>query len=129
MATPLEPELSLESTAVDRTANSRKDIAVALYYRGDDPSAMERRTPYVFLTDLKDGDGNRRYSEIHPGQLIEMEFNQINVAEVTGVSLVATGSVNATVDGAYVRSLVYDKDGNTLVNDKRGNQKGCPKRI
>ena len=73
----------------------KTDLAVAIWYRGDDPSAQEFRSPYVYLTDGK------KYSEIHPGQLIELEFDQLNVAEITGISVAAAGSLSATVDAAW----------------------------
>ena len=73
----------------------KNNLAVALYYRADDPSGMELRSPYVYLTD-------QGYTQIRPGEVIGLTFNQLNIAEVTGLSLVSAGDVNIAVDGARV---------------------------
>ena len=83
------------SQITDDATAEYNNMAVAIHYRADDPSGMELRSPYVYLTD-------QGYTQLRSGQVIELEFSQMNVAEITGVSLVSTGSVSAVVDGALV---------------------------
>ena len=73
----------------------KEDIAVSIWYRGDNPSGMELRSPYIFLTD-------QGYDKIGPGQVINLTFDQKNVGEITGVTLVAVGDTRATVELARV---------------------------
>lgn len=83
------------------------DLAVALWYRSDNPNASELRTPYVYLTD-------QGYTEIRPGQLVELKFDQINVSDITGISLVSSGSVQTSIDAGYVVNRQISKEDGTL---------------
>ena len=83
------------SAVTDDYASSADNLAVAIWYRADDPSGMELRSPYVYLID-------QGYSQIRPGQVISLSFDQKNIAEITGISIVATGEVSGSVDAAYV---------------------------
>lgn len=87
------------------------DLAVALWYRSDNPNATELRTPYVYLTD-------QGYTEIHPGQLIELKFDQVNVSDITGISLVSSGSVQASVDAGYVVNRQIGRENGALLGVK-----------
>ena len=71
------------------------DLAVALWYRADDPSGMELRSPYIYLTD-------QGYTQLRPGQVIDLTFDQKNVAEILGISVVSAGDINATVEAMRV---------------------------
>ena len=84
------------------------DLAVALWYRSDNPNATELRTPYVYLTD-------QGYTEIHPGQLVELKFDQVNVSDITGISLVSSGGVQASVDAGYVVDRQIGREDGALV--------------
>ena len=86
----------------DDYTSSADNLAVALYYRADDPSGMELRTPYVYLTDLRNQDGGMTYAQIRPGQVISLSFDQKNVAEITGISVISTGGVSGTIESARV---------------------------
>ena len=91
-----DTEISVLASEDPKNPNrSRNDIAVALNYLGDDPTGMELRSPYIYLTD-------QNYTQIRPGQVVELEFGQMNVAEITGITLVSAGDVKAVVDRAYV---------------------------
>ena len=84
------------------------DLAVAIYYRADDPSGMELRSPYIYLTDLKtEADAVLRtlvptYTQIRPGQVIDMTFEELNIKEILGVALVSAGEISATVDSVHI---------------------------
>ena len=87
------------------------DLAVALWYRSDNPNATELRTPYVYLTD-------QGYTEIHPGQVIELKFDQLNVSDITGISLVSSGTVEASIDAGYVVNRQVGRDDGALIGVK-----------
>ena len=80
------------------------DIAVALWYRTDNPGNAELRSPYVYLTD-------QNYTSISPGQTLDLKFNQLNISEITGISLVSTVSVNTSVSSIYIADQVLDDSG------------------
>ena len=86
-----------EKQAVKANAN---DLAVALYYRVDDPSGLEYRSKYIFLSDC--------YAEIRPGQILELDFNLGNAAEITGVNLVSMGKLDVGVSSLYVADQAQD---------------------
>ena len=86
---------ALLSAPNDDLTASGNNLAVALWYRGDDPSGMELRSPYVYLTD-------QGYTELRPGQVIDLTFEQKNIAEITGISIVATGDVSGSVEAGRV---------------------------
>ena len=88
-------ETALLSEITDNATSEYNNLAVAIYYRADDPSSMELRSPYVYLSD-------QGYTQLRPGQVIELNFNQLNIAEITGIALISTGDVSAVVDGALV---------------------------
>ena len=83
---------ALSAVMDDSSANN---LAVALWYRADDPSGMELRSPYIYLTD-------QGYSRIRPGQVISLSFDQKNIAEITGISIVSAGEISGSVDAAYI---------------------------
>ena len=90
-----DTEAKLLSPVDGGTGLPADNFAAAFYYRADDPSGMELRTPYIYLTD-------QGYTQIRPGQVINLAFNQKNVAEITGVALVSIGDLVATVDAVRV---------------------------
>ena len=89
-----------EDTQKQKLKPEENDLAVALYYRTDDPTHSEYRTKYIFLSDI--------YEKIHPGQLLEMEFNIGNIGEVTGVNLVTMGKLDIKLDSAIVAEVSGD---------------------
>ena len=81
---------------VDDQANyASNNMAVALWYRTNDPTGMERRSPYIYLTD-------QEIKKVKAGQIVDLLFNQKDVAEVTGIAVIGTGDVHGTIDAAYV---------------------------
>ena len=78
-----------------------KDLAVAVYFRTDDPSGMELRSPYVYLTD-------RGIASISENNLLELSYNLGYVSEITGVSVVSTGGLEVPLDGIYVANVGPD---------------------
>ena len=92
----------------DNTEGTPNDVAVALWYRSDNPNASELRTPYVFLTD-------QGYTKIRPGQLIELKFDQHNISEITGISVVSSGTVRTSIDAGYVVDRQLDKADGELI--------------
>ncbi len=89
----------------------KNDIAVALYYRADDPSGTELRSPYVYLTD-------QGYTQLRPGQMIELDYRELNIAEITGVALVSSGTINASVDGASATDEAYSVETGETIQTK-----------
>jgi len=90
VALQFSPDMKTQNLEADR-----KDIAVALYFYNDDPSDMELRSKYVFLTD-------NGLSTIRGGQVVEFDMNLGNLREVTGVNIVSIGNVEASVDAVSV---------------------------
>lgn len=88
-----------------------KDLAVAIWYRSDDPSNQEYRSPYVYLTDQGIG-------SIRPGQTLSVTFNQANVDKITGISLVSVGEVGIKLDAAYVVDQVVNKTSGEAISTK-----------
>ena len=84
-----------EDTKKQAIAANENDLAVALYFRSDDPSAQEYRSKYIFLSDLG-------IKEVRPGQLLELEYNLGNVSDLTGINVVSLGKFSANIDCAYL---------------------------
>ena len=76
-------------------SSENNDLAVALWYRADDPSGLELRSPYIYLTD-------QGYTQLRPGQVIDLTFDQKNVAEILGISVVSAGDISATVEAMRI---------------------------
>ena len=87
------------------------DLAVAIWYRADDPSGMELRSPYVYLTD-------QGYTKISAGQVIDLTFDQKNVGEITGISVVSSGNVGGTIDAASIIDEEIGLETKTVVETK-----------
>ena len=104
-------QLQLGNDVTKKILSEEDNLAVAIYYRGDDPSGMELRSPYVYLTD-------QGYSEIRPGQLIDLTFDQKNVAEITGVVLVSMGDVGGSVEAARIVDQEVGIESGTVVEVK-----------
>ncbi len=103
-------------TALLQVANSaqtqmlepeQKDLAVALFFRSDNPGAQELRTRYIYLSDLG-------ITEVDPGMLIEANFFCGAVSDITGISLVSLGGVNVPIEGIYVANRAMD---GTVLNE------------
>ncbi len=84
-----------------------KDLAVAVYFRTDDAFGGELRTKYVFLTDCG-------YTEIHPGEVLEVDFSIENLKEITGMNLVSVGRL----DVAFENGLVIEQSASGAMRNK-----------
>ena len=102
---------ALLSAPNDDLTASGNNLAVALWYRGDDPSGMELRSPYVYLTD-------QGYTQIQPGQVIDLTFEQKNIAEITGISIVAAGDVSGSIEAGRVFDEEIGVETGTVVGSK-----------
>ena len=102
---------SVLNPGTDAKRTGAEDIAVALWYRTDNPSNSELRSPYVFLTDAN-------YTSISPGQVLDLTFNQVSIQEITGISIVGQGSVSASVDAVYVADEILDKNTGEFIQTK-----------
>ena len=89
-----------EDTEKQVVKENTSDLAVALYYRTDDPSGLEYRSKYVFLSDY--------YAGVRPGQVLELDFNLGNVGELTGVNLVSMGKLDVGISSIYVADQAAD---------------------
>ena len=102
-----------KDTVASGLTAEKADIAVALRYtlKGD-PMNKEYNSPYVFLTDEKivnsEGKQVTKYASVKPGMLAQIPFEIPNLKEVTGVIVVATGNLNASVDGMTVGCYPID---------------------
>lgn len=117
---PDVPKLPLVAPKSDGSSEDVNNIAVALWFRTDDPSGAELRTPYIYLTD-KTGD-NVGYEQVGPGQIIDLTFDQGSVSEITGISLVASGKVVGSVDAVHIldEEVSYEKKERIAVRGEYG---------
>ena len=104
-------ERALLSAPNEDLRASGDNLAVALWYRGDDPSGMELRSPYIYLTD-------QGYTELRPGQVIDLAFGQKNVAEIIGLSVVGVGEVTGSVEMASIMDEEIGVDTGTVMATK-----------
>ena len=91
-----------EDTLAQAVKADSSDLAVALYFRGTDPTRTEFRSKYIFLSDV--------YSGVNPGDVLELDFNMGNVSEITGINIVSMGKLDIKLDGAYLAT--EDSEGN-----------------
>ena len=89
-----------EDTPKQKIAPDESDLAVALYFRSDDPSGLEYRSKYIFLSEL--------YKEVKPGQLLELDYRLGNAGEITGVNLVSIGRLDVTISQTYLADQARD---------------------
>ena len=89
-----------EDTKKQALRPNEDDLAVALYFRTDDPTHAEYRSKYVFLSDT--------YDKIRPGQVLDLEFNVGNVGEITGINIVSMGKLAMGLDSAYLAEVAKD---------------------
>ena len=91
--------LQVTADAVEQSLEAeQKDLAVALFFRSDNPGAQELRSRYVYLSDLG-------VTSVKPGQLIEMDFMVGAVEDITGVNLVSLGGVEVPIEGISVVNM------------------------
>ena len=83
----------------------QKDVAFALYFRT--MAGQELRSKYVYLTDMG-------YDLISPSQVMEVDFDIGEISEITGINVVAVGSIDAPMTQAY---LCSQKDDGTIVKE------------
>ena len=70
------------------------DMAVAIEYIGsNDQIATSHFSPYIYLTD-------QDITEVKPGQIISLTFNEPYVREIVGIKLVPVGNLTGTVTSA-----------------------------
>ncbi|MBR0114280.1 MAG: hypothetical protein IJM11_03760, partial [Firmicutes bacterium] len=82
-----------------------KDLAIALFFKGDDPSGQELRSRFIYLSDLG-------ITQIAPCQLIEIDFDLGNVSDITGAFITAQGGLDAKIQNMYVEAQSFE--GETL---------------
>ena len=101
-----------DSTVSRNLFPGKQDMAVALKYKlANDPTDTEYQTPYVFLTD-------QDVVNIRPGQVVDINYNQMFVGEVTGVVFAGVGipvegetGDNVVVEAACVQTARTDNTG------------------
>ena len=87
-----------------RLKNGVNDVAVSLHYRTDGPGGREVQSRRYFLTE-------EGCSALRAGQLVELEFRESHVAEITGVSFIPTGQVSLDLGDAFVTCSRTDAGG------------------
>ena len=103
------------------TAEER-DLAMALYFTTDDAYGGELRSKYITLTDAG-------ITEIKPGQVVELDFNILNLKDVTGVALVNMGRLEESIDNIVVIEQKTDGTVRTKWSFRRGQQPIVPTRV
>ncbi len=88
-----------ENTPAQPVSREESDLAVALYFRGDNVYGQELRTKYVFLSDLG-------YGYIYPGDVIDVNYSILNVGEIVGVNLVSVGRMTV----GFENGLLINRD-------------------
>ena len=96
-------QLQLGNDVPKMTLSDKNNLAVAVWYRTDDITGAELRSPYIYLTD-------KQYTEIGPGQVIDLTFEEKCVGEITGINIVGMGEVSGTIDSARVVDYEYSLD-------------------
>ena len=92
-------QLQVGSAVSPQTLRAREnDLAVAVYFRGASPLDQEYRSRYIYLTD-------QGYTEIHPGQLLDLEFELGDITAITGMNLVTVGNLEMSLTNALVTDL------------------------
>ena len=94
-----------EAMPETRLKNGGNDVAVSIHYRVEGPITREYQSRRYFLT-------NEGYSALRAGQIIELEFREEHVAEITGVSFIPTGQVSLDLGETYVTCSAEDGAGN-----------------
>ena len=74
-----------------------KDVALAVYFRPTGAMEQELRSKYIYLTDVG-------YTTIKPGQLLELDYNLGDVAEILGVNVVKTGALDISFENVMIAS-------------------------
>jgi len=87
----------------------KNDLAVSIWYKdrgpvGQGAGAREYNSPNVFLTE-------QGVTEIGPGRIVELRFEESEFSEITGVSITPTGTVSAEVSAAILSDLADDGGG------------------
>ena len=78
-----------------------KDLAVAVYFRTNDPGTQEIRSKYIYLSDLG-------YTSIRPGQVLDMTYYLGDVSEITGINIASIGKLNVNFDEIMVANQNID---------------------
>ena len=72
-----------------------RDVALAVYFTPSGAPNQELRSKYIYLTDAG-------YTDIKPGQLLELDFDLGDVGEIRGINVVKTGSLGITFENALI---------------------------
>ena len=100
--------LQVTSAAAEQLLEAeKKDLAVALFFRSDNPGEQQLRSRYTYLSDLG-------IDQVVPGQLIEMNFDLGAVEDITGINLVSLGGIEVPIEGIYVVNMAMD---GTVLNE------------
>ncbi len=99
-----------------------RDLALALYFTTDDAYGGELRSKYVTLTDMG-------IEEIKPGQVEEIDFNILNLKEITGLALVNMGRLEDSIDNMVVFEQKTDGTVKNKWSFRRGQEPLVPTRV
>ena len=90
-----------EATRAQTLRPRENDLAVAVYFRPAAPLNQEYRSKYIYLTDAG-------YTQIRPGQVLELDFELGEIAEITAVNLVSAGNLNVTTSNLLLADIGAD---------------------
>ena len=87
------------NTTAQQLIQDESDLAIALYFTT--LSGQELRSRYIYLTDMG-------YREIYPGEVMEVDFDLGEIAQITGVELVTMGRLNASFENMLIANQQTD---------------------
>ena len=91
-----EPDMETQALEKEKT-----DLAVALYFKTNNPGAQELRSRYIYLTDAG-------IAEIKGGHVYELDYVLGDVTEIAGINVVAIGSIDAPIRAVYLGNQTKD---------------------
>ena len=96
--------LQVDQDTVDQVLIAEeKDIAIAVYFTTEGAYSGELRSKYIYLK-------SQGYSQISPGDLLEVDFCIDNLKEITAVNIVTVGRMEVGFD--HIEILEQNSNGN-----------------
>ena len=78
-----------------------RDVALAIYFRPAGAESQELRSKYIYLTDAG-------INSIRPGQIVELDFDVGEVAEIVGFNVVKTGTLDIGFENVMMVTQATD---------------------
>ncbi len=78
-----------------------RDMALAVYFTPAGATDQELRSKYIYLTDAG-------YTQIRPGQILELDFDLGDISSINGVNVVKTGTLDLGFENVYIATQKID---------------------